>query len=224
MEKFSHFPTPDISHLNANDYDHVYEPAEDTFLLMDALEKDIEIITMLNPSVSLEVGCGSGIVSTFLAQILKMKVFHICSDVNPKATAVTLRTARQNNVDLNPVLTDLASALLYRCQGNVDILIFNPPYVVTPPVEVGSSGIEASWAGGERGREVMDRFFPQVPLLLSKCGVFYLVVIKENDIDEIQSIMEENGFIMNVVLSRKSGPEHLSVLRFTRKNPFQHAS
>lgn len=47
--------------------------------------------------------------------------------------------------------------------------------------QVGSHGIEAAWAGGRKGREVMDRFFPLVPDLLSQRGLFYLVTIKENN-------------------------------------------
>ena len=42
-------------------------------------------------------------------------------------------------------------------------------------------GIEASWAGGVKGREVTDKFLPKVASLLSPAGAFYLIVIKEND-------------------------------------------
>lgn len=47
--------------------------------------------------------------------------------------------------------------------------------------QVGSTGIEAAWAGGERGREVTDRFLPAVVQLLSDKGLFYLITIAEND-------------------------------------------
>lgn len=46
--------------------------------------------------------------------------------------------------------------------------------------QVGSRGIEASWAGGKNGREVIDRVLPVVARLLSDTGVFYMVIIKEN--------------------------------------------
>ena len=46
--------------------------------------------------------------------------------------------------------------------------------------KVGSKCLEAAWAGGRDGREVMDRLFPQIPLLLSEHGVFYLLALKEN--------------------------------------------
>ena len=37
-------PTPYYAHLSSNDWEHVYEPSEDTFLMMDALEAEQETI------------------------------------------------------------------------------------------------------------------------------------------------------------------------------------
>lgn len=36
--------TPSFAHLKEKDFENVYEPAEDTFLMMDALEKDYKTI------------------------------------------------------------------------------------------------------------------------------------------------------------------------------------
>ncbi|DBA89870.1 TPA: hypothetical protein ACH3X2_004727 [Trebouxia sp. C0005] len=59
--------------------------------------------------------------------------------------------------------------------------VFNPPYVPTPDEEVARGGIAAAWAGGDRGRIVIDRVLPMVHKLLSRGGHFFMVTVPEND-------------------------------------------
>ncbi|RUS88899.1 hypothetical protein EGW08_003338 [Elysia chlorotica] len=212
------FKTPLLGSQDDTDFDSVYEPAEDSFLLLDMLEKDHAFLTSIDPGLCLEVGCGSGICITFLAQILSNTATFFCTDINPKAVEMTRATALKNGQTVEPVLCNLTDALEQRLKGKVDVLLFNPPYVVTPSQEVASSGIEASWAGGIKGREVTDKFLPKVASLLSPKGAFYLVVIKENDPDDIGRLMKGYGLVMTCLGSRRAGREFLSTLRFTRQN------
>ncbi|NWZ26975.1 HEMK2 methyltransferase, partial [Asarcornis scutulata] len=207
-------PTPRYEHVWR--FGEVYAPAEDTFLLLDALERDAARLRDAGIAICLEIGSGSGVVSTFLASIIGSGALYLCTDINPMAAYCTLETALLNNVHLQPVITDLVNGLSPRLNGKVDLLLFNPPYVVTPSEEVKSHGIEASWAGGKRGREVMDRVFPLVADLLSPGGLFYLVTIKENNPDEILETMKKHGLEGIQALSRQAGQEMLTILKFRK--------
>lgn len=77
--------------------------------------------------------------------------------------------------------TDVVGGLLPQLARQVDLLVFNPPYVPTPASEVGSNGIQAAWAGGDRGRQVIDRVLPFALELLSDRGTFFMVTVHEND-------------------------------------------
>ncbi|NXI70552.1 HEMK2 methyltransferase, partial [Anseranas semipalmata] len=210
-------PTPRYDHVGPHGpFRDVYEPAEDTFLLLDALERDEAQLRQAGIDICLEIGSGSGVVSTFVASIIGSSALYICTDINPMAAYCTLETALLNNVHLQPVVTDLVKGLSPRLNGKVDLLLFNPPYVVTPSEEVESHGIEASWAGGKKGREVMDRVFPLVADLLSTGGLFYLVTIKENNPDEILQTMKKHGLEGTRVLSRQAGQEMLTILKFRK--------
>uniref|UniRef100_A0A8D0B335 Uncharacterized protein n=1 Tax=Sander lucioperca TaxID=283035 RepID=A0A8D0B335_SANLU len=61
------YPTPVYWHAGRGGFREVYEPAEDSFLLVDAQEKDTD---RLHPCVCLEKASGSGVLSAFLASVV----------------------------------------------------------------------------------------------------------------------------------------------------------
>ncbi|EGG13062.1 uncharacterized protein MELLADRAFT_32299 [Melampsora larici-populina 98AG31] len=212
-------PTPDLSHISRKDYDDVYEPAEDTFILLDALEADLDFLKALKPLICVEIGSGSGCVSVFAQKILSgIPTLHICTDINSKALTVTDSTFQKNSLSTpNLVRTSLLNSL--RLQSSVDLLLFNPPYVETSTEEFEQATqghIEASWAGGANGMELTNQLLDSLPSILSpNRGVLYLVAIKQNKPEEIVLRMRNCGFDARIILQRRAGREHLHVLRIS---------
>jgi release factor glutamine methyltransferase len=142
-------PTPSTSHVC---FDNVYEPAEDSYLLLDTLSATSEIAFLserINRSIAspvvVEVGTGSGVVLAFVTAHAKLifgrrDILTLGTDVNSFASvaaAKTVETARREQLDTkspgcaifsNTIIADLASPLR---NNIVDVLIFNPPYVPT---------------------------------------------------------------------------------------------
>ncbi|GAB4818301.1 hypothetical protein N2152v2_005347 [Parachlorella kessleri] len=141
----------------------------------------------IDSEAGLEIGSGSGYVICSLALLLQQlgaPAQLYATDVNVEAAKATLGTLRMHSVDtVDVVLTDLVTELQPRLNGMVDLLLFNPPYVPTPDGEVGGGSISAAWAGGDRGRRVIDRVLPLVPQLLSPRGEMLMVTVHDNDPD-----------------------------------------
>lgn len=99
----------------------VYEPAEDTFLMLDALQLDLEHIvtdrlTCQNRAVTdlslksgpllvVELGCGTGLLTAAVGKALrdcgeKAGVYSLAVDVNPAACHVTAQTCQLNGVQV----------------------------------------------------------------------------------------------------------------------------
>ena len=61
---------------------------------------------------------------------------------------------------------NLAEPFLNRLNRNIDLLIFNPPYVPTDDAEVlgaqDNAGIAGAWAGGAAGMRVTDVLLDQL--------------------------------------------------------------
>ncbi|KAF2198972.1 hypothetical protein GQ43DRAFT_377351 [Delitschia confertaspora ATCC 74209] len=151
-------PTPSTSHVC---FDRIYEPAEDSFLLLDTLSSASETSFLKerfsaqadgqdsNASGSsctplvLEIGVGSGVVLAFVAANAKTifgrdDVLTLGTDINSfacQAASSTVQNAinetKSSTTFLDIVNGDLASSLH---PHSIDVLIFNPPYVPTPCV------------------------------------------------------------------------------------------
>ena len=212
--------TPNTDHLYEAEFaGAVYEPSADSFAFLDALEQDSPTLLDVRPTISLEIGCGSGIVTAFLHKLLQ-DAGHQCSflscDINATATNASLVTYGTNRVPCDVVLSDFASPLLPRLQHAVDVLLFNPPYVPTEENEMHSTGIEAAWAGGVDGMEVVNAFLPMANRLLAPSGLFYLVLIEQNRPKEvIQRAREAFGWDGEIIFRHQCG-ERLYILRFQR--------
>uniref|UniRef100_UPI00358FFE21 methyltransferase N6AMT1 isoform X2 n=1 Tax=Myxine glutinosa TaxID=7769 RepID=UPI00358FFE21 len=203
-------------HKTKKGFPTVYEPAEDTFLLLDTLQAERDSIRADKPLIFVEVGCGSGVVSAFVTAMLGPSACYLCTDIHHLAAECTLETATLNRISLCPVITDLVSAFLPRLESAIDLIIFNPPYVVTSSKEVGGS-VETAWAGGKDGREVILRFLDKLPSLLAKGGRCYVVVLAQNDPEELLTKTRRKGLLASCVASRRVGIEHLFVLRFLQQ-------
>ena len=202
--------TPLTDHVN---YDEVYEPAEDSFLLLDALEKDLETMQNENPVFCLEIGCGSGIISTGLASVLPRSFVFAC-DINPKACLASQETSKINKTQNQSfVLMDFLSPYPFR-ENVFDLIVCNPPYVATSEDELERNDIYASWAGGSLGRTLTDKLIHCLSKMMSSKGTAYIILEQCNKPEEVKNMCEEKlNMKANFVLSRRAGREYLQVLR-----------
>ncbi len=241
----------ELNHFKSSDYRNFYEPSDDTWLFTDGLEKDVSfIVSMLSSTcttatteeeeqrstlnVSVEVGSGSGYVTTFLMKLLMRhdlchnalvmnQMFFFCTDINPHATSATFQTLKHNGVPMSHVdvvQTSFTSALMPRNRNKARILLFNPPYVPSEEDELGHDDCHAAYAGGRDGREVIDEFLPLVKHILThKNSVCYMIAIEDNKPRELMEIMSREkygSFQSSVVMKKKVLGEILYLLKFVR--------
>ena len=174
-------------------YDSVYVPADDTFLLISALEKE-----PLRGKV-LELGTGTGIIAIYCAK-RGSKV--IANDINPEAIELSGENARINGVDIKFILGDLFEIFegLSGTDQQFDSIIFNPPYLPRSEFEE-KDRLTLAWDGGKDGAELIFKFIEELPRFLT--GRAYFILSSLNPIQEIEESASTSGLWMEQ-LSRKA--------------------
>jgi release factor glutamine methyltransferase len=154
----------------------VYEPAEDTYLLLEVLKKVVKPGDRV-----LEVGTGSGLIALTLAS---MGADVHASDIDPVACRCARENARANGVDVQIIQGDLFHGI----KGKFDILAYNPPYL---PIERDGADRPA-WSGGKKGCEVAVRFLRSAKKHLSKGGRGYLLFSSLGGEEEIYKVLRSH--------------------------------
>lgn len=238
-------PTPDTSHVS---FDTIYEPAEDSFLLLDTLSSKTEVIWLhrrfaKHTPLVIEIGTGSGVVLAFLSanaqHIFGQPILSQGIDVNINACKATEQTVcsaikeqSSTSLYLGSINSDLCTSLKPR---NVDVLVFNPPYVPSeglPPLpntsrtyrdkfEQNNHLISLSYDGGLDGMETTNRLLMQLPDILSANGVAYLLLCAQNKPNDVKVAITElpkgPWFAETVGSSgKKAGWEKLQIVRIWR--------
>ncbi|CAK7909205.1 eRF1 methyltransferase catalytic subunit Mtq2p [[Candida] anglica] len=217
------FPTPEVRSVH---YEKVYEPSEDSFLLLDCFEEEKPYLSTkftdkTSSPVVVEIGTGSGIVTTFIQQNILPQGIYIATDVNPHACRAVLDTAKVNAAhSIDTCQMSLTSAI----RGNsVDVLVFNPPYVpaddvpAIPTTEDDETWLDLALCGGPEGMDVTWKVLDELDSTLSQQGAAYILFCARNKPDEVQEKMRARGWVVTEVLKRKAGWEVLSILRITRQ-------
>lgn len=219
---------PSDSGLN----DLVYDPAEDSFLLLDALEVDLPKSFKPNESneilFALEVGCGSGIISVAVAKCESLLNGYIpcvfSADININACLLTKITGKANHVydsSLHTILLDGTKCSKNPFRTQFDLIICNPPYV---PILAGENNedkqsglLEKSWDGGTDGNEFIIPFLSNVSQLLTPKGVLYMLLSSWNNPEMLaQDVALPKGLHGVQIINRAAGRERLSVWKFQK--------
>jgi len=171
----------------------VYYPREDSLLLAKVLEKE-----NLADKRVLEIGCGSGFLSIFMA---KSKAAVTAVDISKDAVETAIKNAENNDVSLTCFQSDLFSAV----NGRFDTIIFNPPYL---PDESN----DATYSGGIKGRETIEKFIRNAKAHLSKNGKILLLISSLTSEKEVLSLFHTYGFKTKIIVREKIPWEELMVI------------
>jgi release factor glutamine methyltransferase len=172
--------------------EHVYEPAEDTFLIAEKMRVEED-------DTVLDMGTGCGILTVLAAEKAKSV---LAVDVNPYALRCAGMNAENNGVKKRIEFRrgDLFQPI--KQNERFSLILFNAPYLPSEPDEE-KSWIGKAWAGGRNGRKILDRFVMDAPNFLAAGGRIQLVQSSLSDVNRTIEMFGELDLRATVVAQVK---------------------
>jgi release factor glutamine methyltransferase len=185
----------------------VYEPAEDSFLLIEALK--------INPGDRvLEIGTGCGLIALDCAQ---RGADVICTDVNPHAIKLVRRNSKRNHHLLKGTIEIREGDLFSVIKDNelFNVIVFNPPYLPISKKERIGGWFDKATDGGKDGIEVTKQFIKGLNKYLLKNGSAYFIFSSLSNRPKLEGYLTKKGFNYEIVASQKFDFESIDIYRIT---------
>jgi len=181
-----------VAKINITNFEGVYEPAEDSWLMVNHL-----------PEIKgrvLEIGCGTGIVSIHLVQ----KGAQVTAvDLNPKAVEATRFNSRNNRAEIEILEGDMFAPVTDRRFGTI---VCNPPYLPPSDEKYGDSDLALAVEGGPGGIGFVLRLLSESSQYLEEGGSIYLITSSRMKVLDTkwkhQIIHQEKYFFERLILGR----------------------
>jgi len=193
-------PLPKDSGESISMSDEVYQPSEDTLLLLRAVEGLGKRFKR-----AVEIGSGSGLVSARLGE-LSDEIHSV--DISLNAVKKTRDRLKRSGVwgRAHPLCGDLLTA--YRSSKLFDLIVSNPPYLEP---EIGDRAIEGGW-------KLIDRLVEDASKRIKRGGVLLIVVSSlTSNLESIFEKLRRECFSIEVVDKVKLFFEELSAVKCVKK-------
>jgi len=148
-------------------FESVYEPSDDTWLLINFVEKRLKDRVL---DACLDLGCGTGVIGLFLLSrgFCRVVVF---SDIAESAVENTRYNILLNSLGFRAMIvaSDVFGDALR--EESFDLIASNPPYLPGVPRE----SYELALLGGLKGYETILEFIEIAERILRRRGLLYIV-------------------------------------------------
>jgi release factor glutamine methyltransferase len=158
----------------------IYEPAEDTYLMINFIKKYFKEINNKDKNI-LEMGCGNCLISETLRDLGFGNI--LCSDINKDAVKLAIKKGFKYS----------EGNLFEKINEKFDFIIFNPPYLPEDNREDSESSLITS--GGKKGDEIILEFLKKSKYFLKEEGKIFIIISSLTPDEEIKKykykIMDE---------------------------------
>ncbi|MCI8485236.1 MAG: peptide chain release factor N(5)-glutamine methyltransferase [Lachnospiraceae bacterium] len=168
---------------------HVLIPRQDTETLVE------EALKVLEPEMEvLDLCTGSGCIMISLLKHAKQKIFGTASDISKQALLIAKENAKQNQVEMELVRSDLFQNIT----GRFDMILSNPPYIPTNLIETLMPEVKnfeplEALDGSEDGLSFYRKIVDRGRKFLKSNGYLYFEIGHDQG-GRVAFLMEEYGF------------------------------